>query len=235
MRVLLTRPRPDADAFAAQLHARGHSTIVEPLIDIRFFDGPALDLAGVQALAFTSANGVRAAARRTIERALTVVAVGPATAAEAAAAGFLSVSQSPGEGVDGLAQHIRSTLKPSAGSLLHATGTVTAGDLRAALARDGFAVRPERLYEARSADALSGALCAELAAGAIDAAAFFSPRTASLFAALAEAENLASACRSVTALALSQAVANALDSLVFREVRVAAHPTAEAMLALLAR
>jgi uroporphyrinogen-III synthase len=95
-------------------------------------------------------------------------------------------------------------------------------------------VRTERLYEARAAASLSGALTAELAAGLIDAATFFSPRTAGLFATLIEAENLASTCRGITALALSGAVANALVSLTFREVRVAGQPTAEAMLSALA-
>lgn len=234
MRILVTRPRDDAEAFAARLHALGHTTIIEPVIDVVFRDGAPLDLTGVQALAFTSANGVRAAARRTVVRNVPVVAVGPATAAEATAAGFASVSQSSGDGVAGLTDHIRASLKPAAGMVLHATGTVTAGDLRAALKPAGFEVRIAQLYEARAADGLSGALCAELGSGAIDAAVFFSPRTASLFAALVEAENLASACRSMTALTLSEAVANALDSLSFREVRVAARPTAEALLALLA-
>lgn len=234
MRVLVTRPRPDAETFAARLHALGHTTIIEPLIDIAFLDGPPLDLTGVQALAFTSANGARAAARRTTERTISVIAVGPSTAAEAKALGFTNVSESTGEGVDGLNRHIQATLKPAVGTILHATGTVSAGDLKASLAVAGFTVRTERIYEARAAQNLSGALTAELAANLIGAATFFSPRTATLFATLIEAENLASACRSMTAVALSQAVANALHPLVFRDIRVAATPTAEAMLAELA-
>lgn len=234
MRVLVTRPRPDAEKFAASLHAFGHTTIIEPLIDIAYLDGPMLDLTGVQALAFTSANGARATARRTKERAIQVVAVGRATAAEARAVGFTNVSESTGEGVEGLSRHIKATLKPSAGSILHPTGTVSAGDLKASLATASFTARTERIYEAHAAETLSGALTAELAAGLIDAATFFSPRTATLFAALIEAENLASACRSMTAVALSAAVANALQPLAFREIRVAAEPTAEAMLSRLA-
>ncbi len=234
MRVLVTRPRPDAETFAAHLHRLGHTTIVEPLIDIAFLDGPTLDLAGVQALAFTSANGARAAAHRTSERKIPVVAVGPTTAAEARTLGFANVSESTGEGVEGLNRHIQGTLKPAAGSILHVTGTVTAGDLKASLVAAGFAARTERIYEAHAAETLSGALTAELAANLVDAATFFSPRTASLFATLIEAENLASACRSMTAVVLSAAVANALQPLAFRGIRIAADPTAEGMLAHLA-
>lgn len=233
MRVLVTRPRADAEAFAAHLRALGHTTFIEPLIDIAFLDGPPLDLEGVQALAFTSANGARAAARRTANRSIPVLAVGPATAAEAKAQGFTSVSQSTGEGVEGLSRHIRATCGPANGSIVHLTGTVTAGDLKADLGAHEFTVRTERIYEARAADGVTGALKAELSAGLIDAAAFFSPRTASLFAALIGAENLAPACRGMTALALSTAVANALHPLEFLHLRIAREPTTDAMLALL--
>jgi uroporphyrinogen-III synthase len=233
MRVLVTRPRADAETLAERLHALGHSTIVEPLIDIVFTPGPPLDLAGIQAFAFTSANGARAAARRTRERDIRVIAVGSATAIEATMLGFVDVGLSAGEGVDGLRRSIAGALNPKAGSILHVTGTVTAGDLKGALTADGFTVRTERIYEARAAESLSGALTAELAANMVEAATFFSPRTATLFTTLIEAENLASACRSMTALALSQSVANALRPLAFRDVRVAAEPTADALLACL--
>lgn len=234
MRVLVTRPHPDADAIAAELHARGHTAFIEPLLEIVFVDGLALDLTGVQALLFTSANGVRAAARRTRERTRPVLAVGPATAAEATASGFTNVRQSDGDGVEALARFAHQTLKPEGGALLHITGIVSAGDLKASLTPHGFTVRVERLYEAREAPSLSGALIAELGARQIDAALFFSPRTATLFVALITARNLEPACVAIDALALSPAVAAALAPLPFRAIRVAAHANAEAMLDLLA-
>lgn len=231
MRVLITRPRPDAEAFAKSLHALGHTTLIEPLIDIAFEAGPPLDLRGVQALLFTSANGVRAAARRTTERTIRVLAVGPATAAEAAAQGFTRVAESSGKGVDALAQTARATLKPADGALVHATGSVSAGDLKAALAPSGFAVRTEQLYQARAARRLTSALIAELAAGRIDVATFFSPRTARVFAELLAPH--ASSCASIVALALSPAVAAALAPVRFRKTLVAAQPNAASLLDLL--
>ena len=232
MRVLVTRPRAEAEPFAKRLQALGHTTLVEPLIDIAFRDGPALDLTDIQAIAFTSANGVRAAARRTSNRSIGILAVGPATAAEARALGFATVSESSGEGIDGLAAHIRATANPGAGAILHATGTVTAGDLRTAL--PNFTIRTAQLYDAHAAEALSGALVAEVEAGLIGAATFFSPRTAALFATLAQSANIGADCRNIAALCLSTAVANALMPLTFRAVRVAEKPTADAMLHLLA-
>lgn len=233
MRVLITRPRADAESLAARLHAQGHTTFIEPLIDITYLDGPPLDLTGVQALAFTSANGARAAARRASSRTIPVIAVGPTTAAEARAQNFTAVSESTGEGVEGLSHHIQATLSPNAGAVLHITGTVTAGDLKGSLATAGFTVTTARAYEAHAADSLSGSLTTELSAGLIGAATFFSPRTASLFAVLIADKNLEPACRGMTALTLSPAVAKALHPLEFQAVRIARAPTAEALLALL--
>ena len=235
MHVLITRPRPDADPFATRLHALGHTTIIEPLIEIVFRDGPPLDLQGVQALLFTSANGARAAARRSTRRNLQIVAVGPATAATARELGFGNVSESPGEGVAGLADHVRATLKRGNGALLHPAGSVSAGDLKTNLELHGFHVRKEELYEARAAEALSGALTAELGAGLVTGAMFFSPRTATTFATLIANAGLTPACRAIVAMALSEAVANALATLTFRQVGVAEKPTAEAMLDLIAK
>lgn len=233
MRVLITRPRGDAEALAAQIHALGHTTLIEPLIDIVFADGPALDLTGAQALLFTSANGARAAARRTTDRTIRILAVGRATGAEARALGFTRVSESTGEGVETFAHTVREQLNPTQGALLHITGTATAGDLKGALEPAGFAVRTEQLYDARPADALSAPFTTELTAGRIDAVTFFSPRTAERFVTLIRAAGLAPPCENVTALALSDAVANALAPLRFRKILAAAHPNAAALLDLL--
>ena len=233
MRVLVTRPLSDAEELAERLHARGHTTFIEPLIDIVFREGTALDLDGVQALLFTSANGARAAARRTIERTIRVLAVGPATGAEARAVGFTNVSESSGEGIDALALTVRKQLNPARGTLLHGTGTATAGDMKVALQPSGFTVRTEQLYDARAADSLSRTFTAELTAGRIDAATFFSPRTADRFVTLIRAAKLEAPCEKITALALSDAVANALAPLRFRKVLVAMHPNAAALLDLL--
>ena len=233
MRILITRPREDAEPFARALIARGHEAVIEPLLEIAYRAGPPLDLEGVQAILVTSANGARAAALRVAARDIAVIAVGPATAGAAREAGFTRVSESPGEGVDALAAFVRAKLRASDGTLVHPTGSVTAGDLAGALGAHGFSVRREAVYEARAVDHLSGALVAELSAGLIDAATFFSPRTAGLFAELVADEGLEAPCRLVTAICLSQAVAGALAPLGFAAVKTAKNPSSEAMLALI--
>src|SRR5690348_11971932 len=86
IRALVTRPRAEAASLAGALAARGVAALLEPLLDIHFRDPAHLpDLAGVQALLCTSANGVRALARFSTERGLKLFAVGDATASRARA------------------------------------------------------------------------------------------------------------------------------------------------------
>ena len=64
----------------------------------------------------------------------------------------------------------------------------------------------------------------------LDAALFFSPRSARIFADLVARASLAESCRAVAAAAISQATAKALDRLDFAARLVAAHPDQEALL-----
>src|SRR5690348_10603821 len=95
MRVLVTRPREEAEALALRLEPLGFEPVIEPLIEVRFPADATVDVAGAQAVVFTSANGVRAlkTARggSSLPRTLPVFAVGGTTAAAARAAGFHEV------------------------------------------------------------------------------------------------------------------------------------------------
>ena len=88
MRVLITRPGEDGTALAEVLKTNGVETVIEPLLAIKHINGPFVDVNTVQALLLTSANGVRALARRTDRRDLPVYAVGDATATTARREGF---------------------------------------------------------------------------------------------------------------------------------------------------
>ena len=167
MRILVTRPRDDAEGFAEKLRARGHAVLIEPLLDIRHLPGVTVDLDGVQALLFTSANGVRAFAAASPRRDLGVLAVGDATAAAARAVGFNAV-QSAGGNVEDLARLAIAVLRPANGALFHAAGSAIAGDLSGRLEAAGFSVRRAVLYRAETATALTAETRAALASGAVD-------------------------------------------------------------------
>jgi uroporphyrinogen-III synthase len=230
MQALVTRPREEAERLAAALAARGISALIEPLFKIVFREGRAPDLSGVQAILCTSANGVRALARASRERDLPLLAVGDATAARARAEGFVRV-ESAGGALPDLARLAAERLRPEAGRLLHVAGGAVAGDLGALLVRHGFRVDRQVLYDACPSEALSPQAVAALRCGNIDFALFFSPRTARVFVALAEAAGVAEACRRVTALSISAAADAALAPLPWQARAVAERPNRLALLA----
>jgi uroporphyrinogen-III synthase len=236
VKALVTRPVEDAAPLIRALQERGIDTLPAPMLTIR----PVADaerrlhelLASTQAVLFTSANGVRAFAGASPRRELPAFAVGDATAAAARIAGFRSVLSAGGD-VGDLAELVRTKLSPQGGALLHAAGSSVAGDLAGALGPIGFTLHRAVLYDAVPARALDAATVAALRGGEARLALFFSPRTAASFARLAAAADVAESCRSITAFALSPAVATALEPLPWRMVRVAAAPTQRDLLAAL--
>src|SRR5262249_38457908 len=124
MRILVTRPEPDALKLRAALEQRGHQATVEPLLTVSFDDADPIDLQGVQALTATSRNALRALKSHPAlaeARSLPLFAVGEATAREARAMGFGVVIAGAGTAQE-LVVHIVSALDPAAGLLLHLAG-----------------------------------------------------------------------------------------------------------------
>jgi uroporphyrinogen-III synthase len=230
MRALLTRPRAEAEALAGLLAQRGIDSVIEPMLDIVDRDATLPDLGGIQAILCTSANGVRALARTSDERRIPVFAVGDATARAACEAGFRTVESAGGD-VEDLALLVIRRLRPSGGELLHVAGSDVAGDLTAALRATGFIVERAVLYEARAVEALSAATARLIGNGEIDLALFYSPRSAAIFARLAEAAKVTSGLAATVAVSISASADATLSRLPFRDRAVAAAPTQAALLA----
>lgn len=230
MRALITRPQEDAADLAAALTARGIEPLIEPLLQIRPVAGAHIDLDGVQALLFTSANGVRAFAALTPRRDLPAYTVGDGSATAAKLAGFSHIESAGGD-VNALASLVCDRLNPQQGPLFHAAGSVTAGDLAGRLEEAGFSVRRVALYEAAPTTALSPETRMNLTLGGIDLILLFSPRTATTFATLwrqAGAPSLERVC----AICLSAAVAREVGDLSWRDVFIAERPDLPSLLAL---
>ncbi len=225
MKVLVTRPIEDGEDTARQLALRGHQALVAPLLKTLFLDGPEVSLQDVQAILATSANGVRALARRSARRDVPLFAVGPQTAAEAQRLGFASVKSADGD-AGALAQAAKNWAAPDKGALLHVAGEGNDGKLVQMLA--GFSVRREILYAVTAVEKMPEAAALALRQGRIDAALFFSPRSASVFRHCADQENLP--IDSVIAVCISPAAAAALAPLAFRRLLVAAKPNAASLL-----
>ncbi|HSV01823.1 MAG TPA: uroporphyrinogen-III synthase [Phenylobacterium sp.] len=197
-RIWITRTQPGADVTAERVRALGHDAVVAPLLAVRPVEAVEVDLRGVAALAFTSANGVRAFAEHSGERRLQVFAVGAATAQAARAAGFRTVLSADGD-VDALAEGIAARRKELRGVVLHPGAAEPAGDLAGALDKHGVAARRLVLYETGPVE-LDPAEAQALVKA--DAALLHSPRAAKALAAVLKAHP----APQLRALGLSKAV-----------------------------
>ena len=182
-RIWITRAQPGADVTAERVRAMGHDAVVAPLLAVRVLPDVAVDLQGVAALAFTSANGVRAFADASGERGLKVFAVGAATAQAARAAGFKLVLSADGD-VEALAEGIAARRGELRGVVLHPGAADPAGDLSGALEKQGVEARRLILYETAPVD-LPAAQAEALTRS--DAVLLHSPRAAQVLARLLKA------------------------------------------------
>jgi uroporphyrinogen-III synthase len=222
--ILVTRPEPQASALAARLRKEGYEALAAPLSEYVDLPGNPPDLKAFDALAFTSARGVRVFSGRSSARLLPAFCVGSATAEEARARGFSSVH--PGEG--GAEDLARLIARAGVRDVLHVRGVDTARDLGALL--PGVLVTRWEAYRAELLSRFPPEAEAALRSGRDITALLFSARAAARFSALLRPETIAAR---VEALALSPRVAGALEKLPWKAVRMAEAPRLDALLALL--
>lgn len=224
-RIWITRASPGAEATAERVRALDFEPVIAPVLEVRELP-VTIDLTGVGALAFTSANAVRVFAARAVTRNLPVFAVGAATAAAAKAAGFPNIVSADGD-VDDLARTIRARAKSIEGVVLHPAAAEPAGDLIGALTKDGVEARAVTIYETVPADVPAAVLNA---LSEIDGVIVHSPKAGRQLAEILRgrpAPNLIAYC-------LSPQVCATLTMLDLGRVATAPLPTEDALLSLLA-
>jgi uroporphyrinogen-III synthase len=231
MRLLVTRPEPDALRQADLLRAHGHEPVIAPLLHVEPLHNPIIPLEHVAALIVTSRNAVRTLKQHPLlaeALRLPVYAVGRATAEAARQLGFAQIIEGPGTG-EGLAALILDRGAP--GPFLHLSGKDIAFDMTAALERCGLQASRIAIYRAEPAAALPAPVFNLLRIGGLDGVILMSPRTAATFAALLP-QDLVPILRDLRAFCLSEAVAQALQPLPFA-LRIAVKPREEEILALI--
>lgn len=234
MRLLVTRPEPDASRQAEDLRAMGHEPVLAPLLTIKLVEDVPLQLEHAQALIITSRNALRAiAARPELNEALglPLYAVGEATAHAAAELGFRHVVTGPGTGAE-LVPLIAGELDVSQGPLVHLAGETLAFDLKSALQAKGFKVHQPVLYAALPADGLPRQALQLLRGGDLDGVILMSPRTAAIFAGLVTRAGAVTQASELRCYCLSQSVAEAVAPL-RSKILVASAPREEELLALI--
>lgn len=230
MRIAVTRPEEDAGALTAKLQGLGHEVVMAPLMAIRPRPGVMIPDLPWQAIAVTSANGIRALGPRPELRSIRTLTVGPQSLKAAQAAGF--AAEAHGGDVHGLAAFIREGLDPAVGPILYLSGAETAGDLEGQLKKAGFSCHRAVLYDAVPAESL-GPAEEPLRQAQLDAVLLYSPRSARIWLSLAEAAGLLPQAAELRNFCLSANVASVLPAP--WEKTVPETPDEQAMLALLAQ
>ncbi len=223
MHFLLTRPEEDSQALARNLLALGHSVQTEALLKIKFLPQDKIDLANFQAIAFTSANGVRAFVHMYQTRDIPCYAVGEATATEARKAGFQVIFTAGGNVIE-LAALITHRLNKASGPILHVSGRDIAGDLSGRLGAAGFQLIRAPLYKAEKSIALTAAAQNLIKSGQISHIPFYSPRSAKIFMELIRLSHMENHLTEITAICLSSAVSDMISSYSWQKILTAKHP-----------
>jgi uroporphyrinogen-III synthase len=234
VRLLLTRPEPDAQRTAAALRAQGHDVIIAPLLRIAPVTDAQIGEGPWAAILITSANAAQAVAahaRVTPLRALPVFAVGRRSADAMTTAGFSDVTSADGD-VSNLAQLVAARLQPAA-RLLYLAGEDRAGDLAGDLRTYGFAVETTMIYRAIAATVLPPAAAEALASG-IDGVLHFSRRSAEVLVDAARAAGVLESALRAAHFCLSAQVAEPLAQAGAADIRVAERPNEAVLLALIA-
>jgi uroporphyrinogen-III synthase len=230
MRLLVTRPEPDATRSADALRLLGHEAVVAPLTRMETiaaeFGGP------FSAVLMTSANAARAVAQHARLGEITTLplfTVGARSADAAREAGFVRVMSADGAQRDLV--RLAAMRLPRGTRLLYLAGEDRAGDLPGDLAQHGILVETAVIYRAAARDALPREALSVISA--LDGALHYSPRSVETLLRLAERAGALGAVLSLAHYCLSAVVARPLRAAGAARVSVSAHPDETALFGLI--
>jgi uroporphyrinogen-III synthase len=233
MRLLVTRPEPEAMRTAERLRALGHEPVTAPLLEAIFLDPPQPAFQP-RAILLTSGNGLRGLLRWPVAANwfdIPVFAVGDRTAEAARQAGFSKVLSANGDG-NALATLAIAALARGAallaGTLLYPAAVDRAGDWPERLIAAGHTLSLVEVYRMDPAASLPDSVVDDLHQRLIDGVLLYSPRTAKTFGQLVAGLDPQPPVDDLPIYALSKTVASMLT---FGTVFIAAEPTDDALLA----
>lgn len=235
MRLLVTRPQPEADETAARLVERGHEVMIGPVLHFTALPAPPPIADTPAALVFTSRNAVRAVTlwpQKDAWRGVPAFVVGAATARAAREAGFSDVRPGNGDGV-ALALLIVVSLNIDAGRVVYPAAEDRAPALEQRLRSAGYTVDVTVAYRMDAETSLPPEVAAALRGGAIDGILFYSGRTAATFRRLVKQAGLLPSLAGIRAFVMSESVAAPLAGLALQEVAIAARPSEGGILSLI--
>jgi len=243
MRIIVTRPEPDATAQSNLLRARGHDTILSPMLRIGLLkpdleDGP--DLASAAASVVTSRNALRSLQRHGIPavlKSLPMYCVGPGTESAARACGFTHVLDGGGD-AKALGKFITKHGNPADGPLIRFSrvSTEASGDpLVERLQHAGFTVQSVPSYRVEAHPEFTEKACDAICDGNADAMLVMSPLTGRSISNAIVAADLTLQSGSLVYICISQAAADALGGISAERTLVADKPNQSGLLSVVDR
>ncbi|MEM9810282.1 MAG: uroporphyrinogen-III synthase [Pseudomonadota bacterium] len=208
LRVLITRPEPEAQDLAAQLTERSISSVIAPLFIITTHQLEPQDTIGGTALLLTSPRGARSVPDAISH--LPVYAVGQATADAAQSHGLSIAAVGPGEADDRFVD-----LVPKGANLIHLSGHHVARDLAPVFERRGITYQRRVIYEAEAVTDLPRAARAYLTGTHDKVVTLLSVRAAETFAKLVEKAGLEDETRTARAFCFGPRVAACAQASLF--------------------
>lgn len=235
MRLVVTRPEPEASRTAELLRARGHVVVVAPLLRVELIADADLGAGPWGGVVITSATALQAIAahpRKAGLVALPLFAVGRRSAEAARAAGFTTVHSADGDAAD-LARLVAARADRGH-PLLYLAGEDRAANLAAMLAPHGVALAIVEVYRTVAELGLPAALRDALTADAVDGVLHYSRRSADAFMAAVLAAQINIKSLKVRHFCMSAEVAAVLRRSGIEAVVVAAAPDQDALFAVIA-
>lgn len=235
MRLLLTRPRPEAERTAIALRNMGHQAAIAPVLEIENVANAAIGPGPYAAVLMTSGNAARAIVEHPRLPSLVWLdcfAVGSQTAAAARQAGFVHVVFAGGDGGD-LAKLAGERIGKQDKPLLYLAGDDRARDMAAELAPHGLRLDTVVVYRAKAAKALSPDIAASLQAGQFDGVLHYSRRSTAIFVDCVRAAGLGAVAGRLRHFCLSARASEPLAAINAKSILVAQKPDEAAMLALI--
>jgi uroporphyrinogen-III synthase len=232
VRMLVTRPEPDAHDTALRLAALDIEAVTAPLLIARTLPTSLPEPTGFAAMAASSAAALRALEARGAlapYRGLKLFAVGDKTARVAREHGFAQVVSCNGNFAGMVEAIAHSRLS---GPVFYPAARDQSGDLARSLAPYGVMVITTQIYAMDAASSLPEAVVTGLRDGSISAALFYSRRTAATFVAIAKELLDLRERRRLGVLCLSEAIAEPLIEAHFVRAGLADTPSEEAMMRL---
>lgn len=222
MRILITRPEPEATAFAQTLEPLGFSCVIDPLLEVTYL--PLSQGMPMEAIPILTSKQAVPALEAFPYKDRPILTVGTQTAKAVSDLGFTSV-RAAGGNVQALFQLICSEF-PKGQPFFYLSGRQISFDLSQALTHRGYRCHPAVVYETRF-KSFSPLTIASLKNGQIQGIVFMSLNTVKAFVESWWGAGGSSAMlKDVCAFALSPVIADALEHQPWACIETAPHPTA---------